>query len=138
MDKLKALRHFIGASQDAAIGAALRGEEGQFFRDKLDEIAEIIRAMPTTYGTRCAGMNAVVYLHYFLRGADWYITETDVGAPDDEEPGVQHQAFGLADLFGDGGELGYISIAELIENGAELDLYWTPRTLREVLEEKRA
>lgn len=132
MTTLNELRHFIGASQGAAIGAALRGEEGQFFRDKLDEIAEIIRAMPATYEGDSAGMNAIVHLHYFKGGADWYITEKDMGASDDAIPGEQHQAFGLADLFGDGGELGYISIAEIIEAGAELDLYWTPKSLADV------
>jgi hypothetical protein len=35
----------------------------------------------------------------------------------------QMQAFGIADL-GMGAELGYISIPELLENGAELDLYF--------------
>jgi hypothetical protein len=29
-------------------------------------------------------------------------------------------------------ELGYISIEELVANGIELDLYWTPKTLAEV------
>ena len=38
----------------------------------------------------------------------------------------------LADLGMDCAELGYISIEELTEYGAELDLHWTPKTLREV------
>jgi hypothetical protein len=38
-----------------------------------------------------------------------------------DEPG-QHQAWGLAELFGDGGGTGYISIVELLQNRAELDL----------------
>ena len=49
----------------------------------------------------------------------------------------QLQAFGLADLFGDGGELGYVSIEELKSVGAEMDLYWTPKTLREIKSPKR-
>jgi len=56
---------------------------------------------------------------------DWYITEKDMG---DE----QIQAFGLADLGMGFPELGYISIEELVENGVELDLHWTPKTLAEV------
>lgn len=40
----------------------------------------------------------------------------------------QIQAFGSANL-GRGAELGYISIAEITECGAELDLHWTPCTL---------
>lgn len=50
----------------------------------------------------------------------------------------QLQAFGLADLFGDGGELGYISIEELKSVDAEFDLYWTPKTLREIKQPKSA
>ena len=38
------------------------------------------------------------------------------------------QALGLANL-GYGGELGYISIQELIDAGVELDVYWTPKTI---------
>ena len=72
----------------------------------------------------------MVHLHYFTGSQDWYITERDTS----EE---QHQAFGLAD-FGDGGELGYISIAELIKHGVELDLYWKPRTLAEIRIQKAA
>jgi len=75
------------------------------------------------------GDQAVVWLHYFSPSADWYITERDSS----EE---QHSAFGLADLYGDGGELGYISIAELIANGVELDLHWNPRPLAQVRSER--
>jgi hypothetical protein len=84
--------------------------------------------MPVTYATDGQGDDATVHLHYFTGGCDWYITEKDAGTPD--EPG-QRQAFGLANL-GYGGELGYISIAELIANGAELDLYWRAVPLRTV------
>ena len=71
------------------------------------------------------GDAAIVHLHYFTSSGDWYITERDTSV-------AQHQAFGSADL-GYGPELGYISIAELIANGAELDIHWTPRTLGEAL-----
>lgn len=49
----------------------------------------------------------------------------------------QLQAFGLADLFGDGGELGYINIAELIEHPRiELDWHWKPITLAQLRERR--
>lgn len=111
----------------------MRGEEGQFFRDKLTELAGIVEAMPKTGETDGIGDAAIVHLHYFAGGqASWYITEKDKGAADDEPEQFQSQAFGLADLFGDGGELGYISLPEILANGGELDLYWTPKTLGEV------
>jgi hypothetical protein len=59
-------------------------------------------------------------------GPAWYITERDKSADDGDG---NAQAFGLADLFADGGEFGYISIPELIENGAWLDLSFTPKPL---------
>ncbi|MBL0011067.1 MAG: DUF2958 domain-containing protein [Nitrosomonas sp.] len=80
--------------------------------------------MPKTYGQDGMGDKAIAYLHYFSGGSDWYITEKDM---EDE----QLQAFGLANL-GQGGELGYISIQELIDAGVEIDLYWTPKTIGQI------
>lgn len=124
------LKQFIGKSQLAAMGAGVRGEEGQFFKDKFVEVAKVIEGMPHTYQTDGQGDKAVAYLHYFKGGMDWYITEKDVGDAEDEKEGIsgQIQAFGYADL-GHGGELGYISIKELIESGVELDLYWSPKSI---------
>ena len=82
--------------------------------------------MPKTYEQDGNGGDAIVSLHYFKGGMEWYILERDKS---DE----QEQAFGLADL-GDGGELGYISIQELIENGAEIDLYFTPHPIKVLTE----
>lgn len=73
------------------------------------------------YQTDGQGDQAVVQLHYYTQGCDWDITERDMEAE-------QLQAFGAADL-GYGAELGYISIVEILECGAELDLHWTPKTL---------
>lgn len=123
---LAALRRgaFIGRSQLIALGTVIRGEEKQFFFDKLTGLAALIETMPKTYEQDGKGEDAMVYLHYFRGGMDWYITEKDCEAE-------QLQAFGLAD-FGDGGELGYISIAELTAHDVELDFYFTPMTLREI------
>ncbi len=104
----------------------MRKEEKQFFFNKAVEIADTIKNMPVTYEQDGKGKNAVAYLHYFRGDADWYITEKDKEAE-------QIQAFGLADL-GYGGELGYISIDELVGAGVELDLYFTPKTLGEIQE----
>ena len=123
---------FLGASQRLALISGFRGEEKQFFFDKVAEYAARVAAMPKTGETEGQGNAAVAHLHYFAGGqANWYVTEKDKGAPDDAENGVppQSQAFGLADLFADGGELGYISLAEIISCGGELDLYWTPKPL---------
>ena len=116
------LKPFIGHGQLSAMRQACKGDEGNWFIVRMVELAAGILAMPKTYEQDGMGDAAVVHLHYFKGGADWYITERDSETD-------QLQAFGLADLFQDGGELGYISITELIENGAELDLHFKPCTL---------
>ena len=129
MDKLQTFRAFVGPAQRQAIYSAMQGEEGEWFRAKVRELTAAFVTMPQVYEQESLGEYAIVHLHYFTGSADWYITERDLDGP-------QHQAFGLTDLFGDGGELGYISIAELIRYGAELDLHFAPRTLATVRRER--
>jgi hypothetical protein len=124
---LKTLRGFIGDSQLRVIRDGCRSEEKQYFFDKLVEMAGIVTRMPKTYDTNGRGDNAVAYLHYFSSSCDWFITEKD----EDSDGEGQIQAYGLADL-GYGGELGYISIAELITLNVVLDLHFTPCTLAQI------
>ena len=125
--KRSELRAFIGPAQLGAINGFCRGEEGDHFRALLAEFAARIAAMPKTYEQDGLGMEAVAHLHYFTGGGDWYITEKD----SDPDGAGQVQAFGSANL-GYGAELGYISIEELLDAGAELDLYFTPRPLSSI------
>src|ERR1017187_8421416 len=98
VNALKVLRGFIGPFQLHTVGHGCRGEEKQFFFDKLVELAHTVATMPQTYEQDGKGENAVAYLHYFAGGqANWWITEKDKGAG--EEPPEQHPAFGLAGLF---------------------------------------
>lgn len=125
-ESMKYLRGFIGQSQLNAIATAMRGEEKQFFFDKVVALEKQIKDMPKTYDQDGMGNKAIAYLHYFKGGMDWYITERDM---EDE----QLQAFGFANL-GDmqNAEMGYISIEELIKSGVELDLYWIQKTIGEI------
>ena len=132
---MKALHGFIGESQRSCLADAMRGEEKQFFFDKLCELADRVAKMPETYQTEGHGDDAIVHLHYFACGAcNWYITEKDKGTGEERAAGAveQHQATGWADL-GDpmNAEFGYISIVEILAAGGELDLYFTPKTLKE-------
>ena len=122
------IKDWIGKDQLQVIEQGLKGEEKDFFRDKLNEIELLTCTMPKPYETDGQGKEAIAQLHYFLGGSDWYITERDSS---DE----QIQSFGYVILNGDtdNAELGYISIQELISNNVELDLYWTPKTLREII-----
>jgi len=125
---IETLREFIPRGELCAMADGARGEEREHFLDLFQKWANVINTMPKTYEQDGLGNKAVAHLHYFRGNQDWFITEKDMGSED--EPG-QHQAFGLADL-GYGGELGYISIVELLANGIELDLYWQPKTLEEI------
>ncbi len=118
---------FLSARQWATMLALCKGEEGEFFQQKFIDLAQQIDTMPKTYEQSGQCDQAIVHLHYFLAGSDWYITEKD------REGGVD-QAFGYACLNGleDFAEIGYISIAEITRYGAELDLHWTLCTLADV------
>ncbi len=124
---LRFLQGFISHAQLAAIAAGMRGEEQQHFFDKVVEMERLIRTMPKTYEQDGAGDEAIAHLHYFLNGFDWYITERDMERE-------QLQAFGLACMGEE--EMGYINIVELIRHGAELDLYFEPRSLRKIFAER--
>lgn len=126
------LANFMGKAQRWALWEGLKGEESAHFVELIQATVERIVGMPKTYETDGQGMNAKVHLHYFLGGFDAWISEKDMGSgdPDDTQ---QNQAFGLARMGGGDGDLGYISIQELIQNGVELDLYWdAAKTLKDI------
>ena len=116
------LRDFINPNQLAAILGSFKGEEGQFFIDKMIEVTNLINAMPSVIDEE---KEDKYYLHYFIGNMDWFIAEKDSILK-------QNQAFGYADLGMGFGELGYISIQELIDNNIELDFLFEPRSLAEV------
>ncbi len=118
------LKPFIGRAQLSTMRELAKGEEAIFFITRMVELAALIQSMPKTYEQDGKGDQAIAYLHYFTSGCDWYITEKDMEAE-------QLQAFGLANL-GYGAELGYISIVEILEAGAELDLHFTPKPLADL------
>jgi hypothetical protein len=127
------LKHFMPAGEISALGSALRGEEREGIADMVLRVWGIIDNMPVTYQTDGLGNEAVVSLHYFAGPVDAWIIERDVGDGTDDKG--QHQALGMVSLFGGGvddAEFGYVSIKELIENGAELDLHFTPKAIREL------
>jgi hypothetical protein len=121
---VRSLQGFIGPSQLSCIGTACRGEERDWFKAKLVELANLVQAMPKTYEQDGKGDQAIAYLHYFTAGCDWYITEKDSAQE-------QHQAYGVANI-GYGPEKGYVSLVEILAAGAELDLHFPPMTLAEI------
>ena len=131
---LPTLKHFVPPDELTTVLSNCRDcEESDYFIEMLCDLAATIAKMPGTYETRRQS-DAMCVLHYFVGGSDWWIIEKDIGDPDDEEPGAQHQAWGLACLNGDWqcAEVGYISLPELFACRAELDLYWKPQPLSKV------
>jgi len=119
---LHILAPFVNKGQMQATWDLCRdGEEKAYFKQKVMDLARLIKSMPKTYDQDGSGMEAIAYLHYFTAGFDWYITEKDMTGDGTS------QAFGLAVVFER--ELGYISIREIVANGGELDLHFTPATL---------
>lgn len=128
LQKLMLLRKFISVGQHEALSELMMGEEGEAGWEIVDTLGSIIQTMPHTYQTEKTDTDdKIVYLHYFMGGSDWYVVEKDKLMP-------QNQAFGYAILGGDtiNAEWGYISILELIQNGVELDFYFTPVKFLEV------
>jgi hypothetical protein len=124
------LKAFVGPCQAAAIRAAMRSEEAEWFKGKIGELQAVVDSMPVTYETQDQEAPALARLHYFSGPCDAWIVELDKGAADDTPEDYQAQAWGKVDL-GYGGEIGYISIPELLSAGMELDLHWQPRPVRD-------
>lgn len=126
------LSQFINRSQLQCLRDLTKGEEGAYFVGLITELKKTIANMPATYDTDGKGDTAPVSLHYFTSSSDWYIIERDCEYD-------QQQAYGFVCLNGDFecAESGYVSIEELLQHGAELDLYWNIRTLEDVKNEYR-
>nr|WP_226827400.1 DUF2958 domain-containing protein [Igneacidithiobacillus copahuensis] len=115
---------FLPSSQIEITRLGLRGEEADFFWDKMQELRDIIEKMPKLYATDGQKDRTIAFLHYFLGDAHWYVMELDKTE--------QHQAFGLADLGVGFPELGYFDLRAVVAAGAEMDYHFAPRTLREL------
>jgi hypothetical protein len=131
-NNLLKIKQFLSHSQWRNLSSLCSSsEEAEHFISIADNQANIIESMPVTYEQDGLGDNAIIHLHYFLNGCDWYITEKDM------DGGVL-QAYGFAILNGDlhNAEMGYISIAELMRLGAEMDFYFTQKTIGELKAER--
>ena len=125
---LEQIKPFIPKYQYYSLRDLVRkSEEKEFFIHKVKEIEEIIKSIPLTYKTDGIPLNEKkAYLHYFGSSYNAYIFEKDMTGDGTE------QAYGWAS-FGEDGELGYISIEELIkEKSIELDLYFDPKPFGDI------
>lgn len=131
MDKEQLLRQFIPKGEYEMVRNSAEHKE------ILENLYKMISEMPVNYEQDGLGDHKVVFLHYFIGGSDWYITEKDKGDPENNDFS-QLQAYGFAILNGDSemAESGYIPIdteegLTAIE-GMQLDLFFTPTTLMQI------
>lgn len=107
--------------------------QSEEFTDILSQLEKQVKTLPKIGRQESLGAEAIVYLHYFYGGSDWYITEWD----------GKDKTFGFAILNDDieMGELGYMSVQELTNTvtrygSVELDFHWRPKTLKEVRDKR--
>lgn len=92
-------------------------------------VSEMLEAIPTKPDNERPAFQKMVAARYFFGDSDWYVLDRS----------GEDQYFGYVILNGDTqmSELGYIDIAELVNhNRIELDFYWTPKPLGEVLHKR--
>ena len=102
-------------------------------RDILVNVVKAYEDIPTLYKQDGKGYNAVAYLHYFVGGTDWWITEYDKQT---------NQMFGYVVLNEDWqmSEFGYIDASFFVNNDLnllqkpELDFNFRYKTINEILE----
>lgn len=101
--------------------------------EELDDVLKGLEASLKAIPLKPQGeniMNSTVYAHYFYGGSDWYILDYS------KSKGL---FFGYVVLNGDTqmSEAGYVSPGELKEtNKVELDFYFTPKKLSDILTKK--
>ena len=116
------INQFMGKNQASCIASMLKGEEKKHFSELLGRWSAIVATMPATYETV---EDPIAYLNYFAGGFDCWISEKDI-----EEDQVQ--AFGLVKFSWGHAEMGCVSIPEILQSGAELDLYFEQETIDEI------
>ncbi len=82
-------------------------------------------SIPDLYSQDGKGGEAIVHIRYFAPGSFWLFTELDKS---------EGRAFGWGNLNHDqGAELGYTSIAELVNvSRVEFDFYFKPKPMKEL------
>lgn len=112
------------------VGFLMEMEDPMESRDMLSNVVKAYKDIPSLYKQDDKGHNAVAYLHYFVGGVDWWVTEYDRSTG---------EMFGLSSL-NDDWTLGYFNVSFFKNNDLsplqkpELDFYFKYQTLNEILE----
>ena len=124
------LETFVGKQELTTLRENFSGEDGAYFIGVALELANRIHAMPTTSERAEAdAAPPVAYLRYSNCNAEWYVVKRSPALGE-----IQHEAYGFARPYGDGGEtsMSNISIEKLLKLGVDLDIYFTPQPLDDI------
>ena len=126
--KLKKIKDFFNPSELKVVQANVSE-----YSDSIINLYKYIKDIPELYATD-GDAEKMVYLHYFSSSSDWYVIELGKGDIFDDDNEMQKEAFGYAILNGDmqNAEYGYMNIDEIKEY-AELDLYFTPQNINDII-----
>lgn len=84
-----------------------------------------VKEIPVTYDTE-EECEPIAFIRYTLNSIQWYLIEKD-------QENLQFQAYGLVSL-GDAHypEYGYINVPEILKSGAQLDVDFEPRSIKDI------
>lgn len=120
---IQSILPFVSRQQALALAELAKGEGAHRGAKGIESVKGIIEAMPSRGEQEGMGYKAIAHLHYFSGQQDFFITEKG-------ESHTQLSAFGLS-LNGQAADLNGINISELINDGFELDLDWTPKPIED-------
>lgn len=124
LKELEFLKDWLSTEQYATLMSMQTSEDFEGIADRIHYVYESIKQAPNVGSTDGQGKDAIVQLHYFRNGADWYFTELN----------DHNDGFGFVDLgIGQGLELGYITPSEVSSSGAEIDLYFEAKSMNEII-----
>lgn len=128
----KCVQRYMPKHQYAFVKSLMQGEESNYFKQKLFEIATKIKAIPRYGEDRAPPTELIAHLHYFGGGFDAYVCALS----DEQDPEEEVlEAFGRARFhrISEDGELGCLSIAEYKDcRYIELDFHWEPTALAKI------
>jgi hypothetical protein len=111
-----------GERQRAELLHFLEGEEPQYYEDLLTKLDTEWQATPENNAP--SGRDAIAHLHYTRGTEEFWIVEKGATA--------DRCCWGIT-ATDDGVTLCYFQLKELLEVDADLDLYFTPVTVGEIL-----
>jgi antirestriction protein ArdC len=125
-EPLEVCRAVLPAEQFHVMERGLTGSNGDYYRQRVEDIAHSVHEMPGMYAQEPYGTGATARLHFSGDGSEYFLTELSV--TDDLAYGYKVDENG-ATSFDE------IPLREIRETAARLDLEFEPRTVNSLIRE---